>query len=271
MYSDQHLKQLENAIFSAEKIVILTGAGVSVASGIAPFRKSSDALWERNVTELATRRYFEACPSESWEWYRARFGGILDKLPNPTHQALVELEDWCETNETDYVLITQNIDLLHRKAGSRALIEIHGRADLCRCVNPQCELAAPRGLIQISDLDFQGFDQLPSIDTLPRCPQCSALVRPHILWFDERYTDHEAYQYESALNAFETADLLLCLGTSFSVGITESALYFSELSGAEVWTVDPAPLLDFAGMHTITGKSEALLPELMNRLRSRES
>ena len=254
------------AMKHADSVTILTGAGVSVASGIAPFRRSNDSLWERHVTEIATKQFFLEEPVKSWDWYLKRFEGILDKLPNPAHEALAHLEYWYQTRHREFTLVTQNIDTLHRKAGNHSLIEIHGRADMCRCINPRCEKSAPSGLIPSHEIDFETFMRMPSVETLPKCPLCSHLVRPHILWFDECYDEHVNYQYERALSTFQEADVLLFIGTSFSVGITETALYLAESGGADMWMIDPAPLCVSANMNTLTGKSEELLPQIIKAL-----
>ena len=239
--SDVESDQMEKLITDlrpAERVVVITGAGVSVASGIAPFRKNPNAVWENNLTERGTLRYFLEHPSEAWTWYDHRFAGLSDKELNPTHSALAELEQWCVTKGIEMTLITQNIDRLHHKAGNERLIEIHGRSDRIRCVNHGCSLASPTGSIDRHELSFDLFRAQPSDLSLPRCPKCGSLVRPHVLWFDETYDSHLDYQYTQAINALESADLIIAIGTSFSVGITELALYTAELNGAITWSID---------------------------------
>ena len=270
------LGELATALKVSERIVVLTGAGISVASGIAPFRKSSDALWERNVTELATRRFFNKSPDDSWRWYNGRFGALLDTKPNPAHTAICELEAWALTQGKLLTLVTQNIDDLHRRAGSADVIEIHGSSRFARCVNIGCVNAAPRGLIKLEDLDLSALRSADTsadsprdaqVGVSPRCPLCDHVARPHVLWFDECYDDHDAYQFSLAMRAFEEADLFLCSGTSFSVGITSSAIYEAESRGVEMWSVDPSP--DSSLLETISwveAPSEVALPILAQRV-----
>ena len=234
------LQDLAESIQVSEYIVVLTGAGISVASGIQPFRKSADAIWERDVTELATRRFFNESPLESWTWYLNRFDNLIDKEPNPAHHALTALGEWCREEHKRFTLVTQNIDTLHRKAGSDDVIEIHGRADACRCTKLGCKNAAPHGLIPSDQLNLEALKSDPSEERLPRCPLCDSLVRPHILWFDEMYDEHESYQFERALNAFQDADLIICSGTSFSVGITELAFRQVFERHLDFWVIDPS-------------------------------
>ena len=262
------MEELARDLRASERVVILTGAGISVASGIAPFRKSADALWERNVTELATRRFFQQSPKESWLWYLKRFDNLLDKQPNPAHHAIAELQEWGVREGKEVTLITQNIDLLHRKAGSSSPIEIHGRSDMTRCVQEgQCEYASPRGLIPSAELDLERLVQSEDEADLPRCPGCGSLVRPHILWFDEFYTEHEEYRFKDALEALSDADLLICSGTSFSVGITAIALDEAARQGAKIWGIDPSPDRDLIDeLSWITEVSEEAFPHIARLL-----
>src|SRR5205085_178122 len=113
--------------------------------GIPTFRgEDPGAIWKRDVTELGTRRYFEEDPVGSWRWYRSRFASLGGARPNPAHLALAALERW-QAEQGQFLLVTQNIDGLHRAAGSTRLVEVHGRADRVRCSSDGCEHAAPEG------------------------------------------------------------------------------------------------------------------------------
>jgi NAD-dependent deacetylase len=158
--------------------------------------------------------------------------------------------------------VTQNIDTLHRKAGSERLVEVHGRADRVRCPRQGCRLGAPRGSIDRASLDFAAFDAAPSRASLPRCPACGAPVRAHVLWFDEYYDMHEDYQFKRVLRAFDAADLILAVGTSFAVGVTEAALQ----SRSEKWTLDPSPNRPPWGVRQLVAAQEEALPALVGRL-----
>lgn len=245
---------------AARQLVVLTGAGMGLASGIPTFRGTDPgAVWARDVTELGTRRYFELDPAGSWRWYRSRFGALAKAEPNAGHHALVGLERWAAANGRGFLLVTQNIDTLHRRAGSERLVEVHGRADRLRCPARRCEHAAPAGSLDAARVDWAAFDADPVEAHLPRCPACGALLRPHVLWFDEHYHEHVDYQFERAIRAFRRADLLLFVGTSFSVGITAAALD----SDAERWTIDPSDLEPPPGVRALRAPQEVALPALV--------
>ncbi|MGE0709180.1 MAG: NAD-dependent deacetylase [Planctomycetota bacterium] len=246
-------------------LVAITGAGVSLASGIPTFRGSDPgAVWANDVMEMGTLRFFRRDPVESWRWYLHRFSKTLDARPNPAHEALARLERWQE-REGRFLLVTQNIDTLHAQAGSRALVEVHGRADRVRCPAPGCEHGAPRGSLPRADLDLAPFLADPDEAHLPRCPACGDVLRQHVLWFDEYYQSHEDYQWERVLHASEHADLLLLVGTSCSVGVTELFLRAAQLRRIPVVLVDPGEAPDLP-MLQVQAPAEAFLPALVDAL-----
>ena len=116
---------------------------------------------------------------------------------------------------------------------------------------------------------FSAFTDQPNEATLPRCPQCQSLIRPHVLWFDETYHSHVDYQYDLAVQAFERADLIIAVGTSFSVGITELALQVAELHGALVWSIDIDRDPNVEVHEWLIGHAEHLTPALVKNLRTR--
>lgn len=251
-------------------LVVVTGAGISLASGIATFRGNDpDAVWKKDVTELGTRRYFDEDPVGSWQWYKSRFDTVLDKFPNPAHDALVKLEKWHIEQGGQFVLVTQNVDGLHLKAGSGELVEVHGSARRVRCSNNGCSNGAPSGMIERTDIDMQPFDHEPGLDTLPRCDLCSSVLRQHVLWFDEYYDEHLDYQWQRVLDAAQTMRLVLFVGTSFAVGVTDLFLQSAVTRRIPAFAVDP-------GVHTaphpkvrlISEKAEVYLPILVDQISS---
>ena len=133
---------------------MLTGAGISLASGIPTFRGSDPgAIWARDITELATLRYFTSDPVGAWRWYRERFLRVLAARPNQAHHALAALERWHARRRRDFLVVTQNIDTLHERAGSTRVVKVHGSADRCRCSDPACRLGAVES-IALDDMDF---------------------------------------------------------------------------------------------------------------------
>jgi len=251
-------------------MLVVTGAGVSHASGIPTFRgPEPDAVWARDMIELATLRYFMRDPAGSWRWYLDRFDQVLQKKPNPAHHALVALEQWRHGRNHPFVLITQNVDPLHERAGSKALIKVHGSADRVRCSVYGCEFGAPEGSMSRDTVDLQKFRNVPVPENIPRCPSCGAMVRQHVLWFDEYYHGHRDYRWERVQEAATQAKLVLFVGTSFSVGVTEMLLDAALRRGSPVFSVDPNPGAVPDDVHAISAPAEELLPLLMRMLAAR--
>ncbi len=262
--SDRELSVLELADWLGnEDTLIVTGAGISLASGLATFRGSDpDAVWEKDVTELGTARYFHEDTVGSWRWYLARFDKITEADPNPAHFAIARLEAARE----NISLVTQNIDCLHRRAGSKDPIEIHGRADHARCSKIGCENGAPSGTLKRPDATLKRFAQSHAEEDLPTCELCGSFLRPHVLWFDESYNDHEAYRFEEALARAFASRRILFAGTSFSVGITDIFLQIASRTGAGVASIDPAGLRPTKDIWVVREKAEVALPEVADAL-----
>jgi len=247
-------------------VLVVTGAGISLASGIPTFRGTDPgAVWKRDVTELGTVRYFNEEPEGSWSWYLSRFEKVLGARPNAGHAALVELERWCAARKTPYLLVTQNIDGLHREAGATQLVEVHGSARRVRCATYGCRYGAPRGSLAREAVDIGPFKAKPSRETVPRCPACGDFLRQHVLWFDELYNGHQDYQWQRVLSACEEAALVLFVGTSFSVGVTDQVFSSARERGVPVFNVDPAGQ-PIEGMTLIREASEVALPRLVKSL-----
>ena len=179
----------------------LTGAGISVPSGIPDFRSPGTGLWERvDPMEVAHIDAFREDPERFWGFYSERFATLEGKLPNAAHDALAALE---AAGMLDAV-ITQNVDMLHRKAGSRELVEVHGSIERCRC--EQCggyvTLAKARALIAA---DERG---------VPRCERCISPLKPDVVLFGELLSERAI---ERARELCEGAELLICIGSSLEV------------------------------------------------------
>lgn len=251
------------------RLLVVTGAGVSLASGIPTFRGTDPgAVWSRDVTELGTRRFFEADPAASWSWYLSRFERVLDAEPNPAHTALAALERWQLAGGGEFLLVTQNVDLLHERAGSQQLVKVHGSVDRVRCARDGCELGAPRGSLLRAQVDLGPFRREPVREHVPRCPACQSFLRQHVLWFDEAYGGHEDYRSEEVERYALRPNVVLCVGTSFSVGITELIFQAAARSGAPFLVVDPngAPGLPQRFVTELRTSAEALLPATAARL-----
>jgi len=260
---------LVQAIRGAERVIVITGAGVSLASGISTFRGSDPgAVWAQDVLEKGTRRFFERDPAASWSWYLERFGGLLAHQPNPAHHALAALERWMVARGRSLLVVTQNVDCLHEAAGSTALIKVHGTADRVRCAQAGCDVGAPEGSVPMSEADFAAFASAPDVDNLPRCTRCGGFLRPHVLWFDEYYSGHNDYQIERVMQAQRSAEVTLFVGTSFSVGITEMALTTALQRGQEIFSIDPVSPPPHAAVGWIQTPAEQSLPSLVAALQA---
>jgi NAD-dependent deacetylase len=196
------------------RVVVLTGAGISAESGIPTFR-GREGYWvvgSRNYvpTQMATHEMFESSPEEVWRWYLYRFGACRLAEPNAGHRAIAELE---RALGGRFTLVTQNIDGLHRRAGSspERTYCIHGDAAWVRCAR-ECgagKLPLPDfPAVRSKDVPFSHEERQKLT-----CPRCQGWLRPHVLWFDEYY-DEENYRMDSALRAASQASLLLVVGTS---------------------------------------------------------
>jgi NAD-dependent deacetylase len=218
--------------------LFLTGAGVSAESGVPTFR-GKDGYWvvgSRNyhAQELATRAAFARMPDAVWGWYLHRLRVCRDAQPNDAHIAIAEL---AAALRDRFLLITQNVDGLHLRAGSprETTYEVHGNISLMRC-SAGCGglVPVPDGLI--SPVSPPGKRQL---ETALRCSVCSAWMRPHVLWFDEFY-DETLFRFESSLRAADDAALLVVVGTT---GTTNLPLQIGERAArrAAVLVINPEP------------------------------
>lgn len=249
-------------------LLVVTGAGVSAASGLPLFRGTDpEAVWNRDVTEIGTVRYFERDPVGWWQWFLRSFAGLLEARPNPAHQALAALERWQAGRGGDFLLVTQNVDTLHEQAGSERMVKVHGTADRVRCSRHGCRLGAPGGSFPAAEADFLRFEEEPAKQHLPRCPECGSLVRAHALLFDEYYDEHADYGFGEVRRAVERMALALFVGTSFAVGVTDLVLREALGWRLPVIAVDPGAAAPPArGVVLIREAAETLLPAVCREL-----
>ena len=252
----------------AGPLLVVTGAGISQASGIPTFRgPEPEAVWKQSDQEKATFGYFLRDPVGQWLWYLSRFQTLETAEPNPAHRALAALERWQQGRGGEFLLVTQNIDTLHEQAGSSRMIKVHGTSDRLRCSSDGCAMGAPEGSLPRADVDLEHFRQSPSTDSLPRCPDCAAILRAHVLFFDEYYQEHHDYRFDEVVAAADSAAVVLFVGTSFAVGVTALFLESGISAGKPLLAIDPgAARPPHPAVHLLPDRAEVLLPAVGRRL-----
>ena len=237
--------ELIAAVRNARFIAALTGAGISAESGLATFRGAETGLWARfDPRELATPSAFARNPKLVWDWYAWRREHVVAAQPNAGHFALAELE----RRAPDFLLITQNVDGLHQRAGSRKLVELHGNIARVKC--------SREGTI------VERWETLPG--EVPRCGQCGAPLRPDVVWFEEMLPEDALVAAEGAARR---CDVLLVVGTSAEVYPAAALPALAQRSGARVVEINPtATALSAAADHVLRGASGAMLPALVAAL-----
>lgn len=225
----------------AERVAVLTGAGVSAESGVPTFR-GPGGLWENHRPEdLATPEAFGRDPALVWRWYHWRRGLIAACAPNPAHAVLAEFE----TRRPGLTLITQNVDGLHRLAGSRNLLEIHGSLWRVRCLG--CGAA--------------GEQRRLDLPAPPRCPDCGGLLRPGVVWFGESLAPD---LLERAWRAAQACQAMLVVGTSAVVQPAASLAQVAKAAGAFVIEVNTDPTPNTGRVDaTLLGQAGQVLPALL--------
>ena len=232
----------------ARRVVVFTGAGMSAESGVPTFRDDLTGLWSRfDAERLATPEAFHADPDLVWGWYEWRRARVRRAEPNPGHLATAEIE----TLVPGSVVITQNVDDLHERAGSRAPIHLHGSLFAPRCIG---EGAHPA---DVPDTDPGDGGRIPP----PRCTHCGALVRPGVVWFGEQLP---VAALNAAVEAASSCDVLLTVGTSGVVYPAAEIPRIAMLSGAMVIQVNPEPTpLDRVCAVNLRGTAAQVLPALV--------
>ena len=221
---------------------MLSGSGISAESGVPTFRDAQTGLWARyDPLELATPEAFERDPRLVWEWYAWRRELVGNAVPNPGHEALAELE----RRVSNFVLLTQNVDGLHRRAGSQNVIELHGNIVRSKC-SVEAIFAEPR-------------EDDPGVP--PSCPSCGAFLRPDVVWFGEALP---AGAIEDAFDAAHECDVFFSIGTSGLVQPAASLAFEALRFGAVVVEVNPGdtPLTRHAG-YALWGRAGDVLPALI--------
>lgn len=268
----QLIEDFAAALIAIEQgtLLVVTGAGISSASGIPTFRGTEPgAIWKTSDVTLATFDYFRRDPVGQWQWYLKRFEAVRNAQPNAAHRALVDLERWFARRGGALKIVTQNIDTLHERAGSADLIKVHGTSDRLRCSRPGCQHGAPNGSLPVSEDDFASFSRDPRLENLPRCPECQSLLRAHVLFFDEYYLEHLDYRFAEVESLALKGDAILFVGTSFSVGVTDLFLQAGRSRRIPMFSIDPATgSPSQPGLANIPAPAEEVLPAVHDILSS---
>ena len=231
------------------KVVVLTGAGISAESGVPTFR-GKDGLWKKfRPEELASLDAFMANPELVWEWYEYRRKIIQEINPNPGHLALVGFQEFFK----DFALITQNVDGLHQRAGSEDMIELHGNIQRNKCIVCDAKYES------LSELAAPGGKELTQ--KIPPLCQCGGKIRPDVVWFGEMLPE-EVIKKAFALSS--NCDLFFSIGTSAVVHPAASLPLLAKRNGAYLVEINIEPTeLSFISDELLLGKAGEVLPQVV--------
>ncbi|MCP4605489.1 MAG: RNA polymerase subunit sigma [Proteobacteria bacterium] len=264
--NDQVEKAIRSCVQKDGRLVVLTGAGISAESGVPTFR-GPDGYWtvgskEYRPEEMATFAMFSQNPDEIWQWYLYRIDICRNAEPNAGHKAVVEMEKILGDR---FVLITQNVDGLHLRAGNSTArtYQIHGNIETTRCgrscsrqTYPLPESLRPKEKDEpLTKSDRQALE----------CPSCGSRLRPHVLWFDESY-DEEYYRFNSSIQAAIEADMLITIGTSGATNLPMQVGMIVSGRGGIIVDVNPdhnpfSAIAQQSGGFFCQGSAGEILPE----------
>ena len=233
-------KQIENQVKSAKKVVFVTGAGISQESGIPTFR-GKDGLWRNyDAMKLATIDAFYDNPKLVWEWYNERRQNVFNSEPNLGHKAIAELENFVKV-----LVLTQNIDGLHQKAGSSNVLELHGSIVKIKCT-----------VCDFKDEILTKFSNLP-----PLC-KCGNILRPDVVWFGEGLPQDV---WQEAIIQASSCDVMIIAGTSLVVSPANTLPIYAKQNNAVLIEINPDETIMSSDMDlSIRSTSAVALPELVS-------
>ncbi len=247
-----HDPVLIHRLRTAGHVVILTGAGVSAESGVPTFRERQSGLWQRfDAAELANAAAFRRDPELVWGWYEWRRAIVLRAQPNSAHRAIAAMAG----KVPRLTLVTQNVDDLHERAGSRDVLHLHGQL-----AQPYCERCRrPYAFAQgVAEMPEGGRRMEP-----PRCEACGGRIRPGVVWFGEALP---AATWQSAVDASGHADVFFCIGTSSIVQPAASLTHMASAAGAMTIQINTnAADMDAAASFALPGAAGTVLPQLISQ------
>lgn len=235
------MRGVQEILREASSIAVLTGAGVSAESNIPTFR-GNGGLWKQfRAEDLATPEAFTRDPRLVWEWYDSRRQMIARAQPNPGHYAIAKLE----SRVARFTLITQNVDDLHDRAGSRRVLKVHGDIWMARCI----------------ECGREQLDQRAPLPEIPPLCECGGLLRPGVVWFGEALPQKVWRQAEQAAR---TAEVFLVAGTSAVVYPAAGLVQLAKMSGAKIIEVNvTASAVSNGADAFLQGASGELLPQMI--------
>lgn len=239
------LAEIKDILVSSKRIIFLTGAGISKESGIPTFR-GKDGLWKTyDPMKLASLSSFLKNPSLVWEFYTYRQNLISKCQPNAGHMAISKIQE----QKGDSWILTQNVDDLHRRAGSRNIVELHGNIFKVNCIH--CDY----------DLDITTIEDM---DMPPKCPNCESILKPGVVLFEEPLPQKE---WTRAIELASTCDLVFIIGTSLNVSPANSLPSFAKENNAILVEVNPEETwlsnsMDFS----LKGSASDILPKINDPL-----
>lgn len=240
-------------LLRAKHVTVLTGAGISAESGIATFRDAQTGLWEKyDAALLASAKGYRADKSLVWGWYEWRRNQVLKAKPNQGHLALVELENFVDR----LTVVTQNVDDLHERAGSKAVIHLHGSLHQPKCFSCNEPYDFPDDM-PIAAAEGERLEP-------PRCNYCGGSIRPGVVWFGELVPEDAWQQAEEAVLE---SDVLFVVGTSSLVRPAANLPDIAIIHGAKVIQINPYPTpLDAKAHYNFRGRAGEILPALAQAL-----
>ena len=233
-------ESIKNQIKDAKKIVFVTGAGISQESGIPTFR-GKDGLWRNyDAMKLATIDAFYENPKLVWEWYKERRKNIFNAYPNQGHKAIAELEKYAEV-----IVLTQNIDGLHQKAGSKEVLELHGSIVKIKCT-----------VCDFKDVETKVFSKIPPLCT------CGNLLRPDVVWFGESLPQEV---WQNAMVFANKCDMMVIAGTSLAVSPANTLPIYAKQNDAVLIEINPEKTEMSSEMDLVIRNTSAnVLPEFVS-------
>lgn len=248
----ESLNKAVDILRTAQNMIAMTGAGISTPSGIPDFRSRTQGVWNMlDPMEVASLRNFRYNPLSFYKWLQPFIGNILEAVPNPAHCALSQLEQLGMLK----AVITQNIDMLHTKAGNQIIWEVHGHVRQMTCIACFKEYESTPFL--------EIFLQNKTID-IPRCPACHGVLKPDVILFGEQLPRHVL---QAAQLAVRSADALLVAGTSLEVHpVSDFPRQVKEHGGKVILVNNEATHFDGQADVVLRGNVAEVLPQLVEAL-----